>query len=59
MAKETLALRLTTLHNLHFMVALMRRMREAIINGDFANYQETFLADYRAVPEEKRGWRKR
>jgi queuine tRNA-ribosyltransferase len=59
MAKETLALRLTTLHNLHFMVALTRRMREAIINGDFANYKETFLADYRAVPEEKRGRRKR
>jgi queuine tRNA-ribosyltransferase len=33
-AKEMTALSLSTLHNLHFMVELMRRTREQIANGD-------------------------
>jgi queuine tRNA-ribosyltransferase len=56
-AKETLALRLATLHNLHFMLELMRRIRETILSGDFSSYKDRFLAEYRAVPEEKRGRR--
>jgi queuine tRNA-ribosyltransferase len=56
-AKETLALRLATLHNLHFMLELMRRIRETILSGDFGSYKDRFLAEYRAVPEEKRGRR--
>jgi len=53
-AKEILALRLTTLHNLHFMLETMRRIRQSIIDGTFAAYKAKFLADYQAVPEEKR-----
>jgi queuine tRNA-ribosyltransferase len=56
-AKETLALRLATLHNLHFMLELMRRIRETILSGNFSSYKDRFLAGYRAVPEEKRGRR--
>jgi queuine tRNA-ribosyltransferase len=56
-AKETLALRLATLHNLHFMLELMRRIRETILSGNFSSYKDRFLAEYRAVPEEKRGRR--
>jgi queuine tRNA-ribosyltransferase len=56
-AKETLALRLATLHNLHFMLELMRRIRETILSGDFGSYKDRFLAEYRVVPEEKRGRR--
>ena len=57
-AKETLVLRLATLHNLHFMLEIMRRIRQAILAGTFATYKTQFLADYQAVPEEKRGKRR-
>ena len=53
-AKETLALRLTTLHNLHFMLELMRRIRQSIIDSTFVTYKDNFLTRYQAVPEEKR-----
>jgi queuine tRNA-ribosyltransferase len=45
--KEILGLRLATYHNLHFYLELMRRMRLAIIEGDFARWQAEFLAAYR------------
>ena len=54
-AKETLALRLTTLHNLHFMLEIMRRIRQSILDGTFAEYKDRFLAAYQPVPEERRG----
>ncbi|MCG3211320.1 MAG: Queuine tRNA-ribosyltransferase [Anaerolineae bacterium] len=56
-AKETLALRLATIHNLHFMLETMRRIRQSIFDGTFAQYRQDFLANYRAVPEHKRGQR--
>jgi queuine tRNA-ribosyltransferase len=56
-AKETLALRLATLHNLHFMLEIMRRMRQSILEGTFVEYKNAFLANYQPVPEEKRGTR--
>jgi queuine tRNA-ribosyltransferase len=49
-AKEILALRLTTLHNLHFMLETMRRIRQAILDGAFGAYKEAFLAAYKPVP---------
>jgi queuine tRNA-ribosyltransferase len=57
-ARETLALRLATIHNLHFMLELMRRIRQSIIAGNFAVYKDEFLAGYRPVAEEKRQKRK-
>ncbi len=54
MAKETLALRLTTLHNLHFMLEIMRRIRQSIFDGTFVEYKQAFLATYRPVSEKKR-----
>ena len=53
-ANEILALRLTTLHNLHFMLETMRRIRQAIITGTFVDYKNQFLATYQPVPEENR-----
>jgi queuine tRNA-ribosyltransferase len=53
-AKEILALRLTTLHNLHFMLETMRRIRQSILDGTFVAYKTEFLATYRPVPEHKR-----
>lgn len=58
-AKEILALRLTTIHNLHFMLEVIRRIRESIFDGTFADYRAKFLADYQAIPEENRQGRKR
>ncbi len=47
-AREILGLRLTTLHNLHFMLNLMRRIRQSILDGTFAAFKEDFLASYKA-----------
>jgi queuine tRNA-ribosyltransferase len=52
--QEILALRLTTLHNLHFMLETMRRIRRSILDGTFAQYRQSFLQAYQPVPEERR-----
>jgi len=54
MAKEILGLRLATLHNLHFMLNLMREIREAIQAGTFAPLKKDFLANYDIIPHEAR-----
>lgn len=46
-AKEITGLHLATLHNLHFMLETMRRIRQAILDGRFADYKASFLAEYR------------
>ena len=45
-ARELLAYRLLTLHNLTFYLGLMRRMREAVATGDFSPFRSRFLARY-------------
>jgi queuine tRNA-ribosyltransferase len=45
-AKEITGLRLTTLHNLHFVLETMRRIRQSILDGGFAAYRAEFLAGY-------------
>jgi queuine tRNA-ribosyltransferase len=55
-AEEILGLRLVTLHNLHFYLNLMRRIREAIEGGVFQVFRRDFLENYRSAagrgPEE-------
>jgi queuine tRNA-ribosyltransferase len=46
-AREILGLHLTTLHNLHFTLDLMHRIREAIMAGTFSALREEFLAGFR------------
>ena len=41
--RELTAVRLLTIHNLTFMAALMRRLREAITAGNYANVAKTVL----------------
>jgi queuine tRNA-ribosyltransferase len=53
-AKEITGLRLTTLHNLHFMLETMRRIRQSILEGSFIDYKSEFLSSYLAVPESER-----
>jgi queuine tRNA-ribosyltransferase len=53
--KEITGLRLTTLHNLYFMLETMRRIRHSILDGTFADYRAEFLAGYEPVVEEASG----
>jgi len=46
-AKEILAARLTTYHNLYFLTDLMRRIREAIAEDRFVAFKEEFLTKYK------------
>jgi queuine tRNA-ribosyltransferase len=45
-AEEILGLRLMTIHNVYFLVELMRQIRQAILEGHFAQFQAEFLADF-------------
>jgi queuine tRNA-ribosyltransferase len=45
-AEELLAYRLLTLHNVHFYLALMRAMRDAIVEGAFEAFRARFYARY-------------
>ena len=45
-AQEIFGLRLLTLHNLYFLQAFMRRMREAILAGTFPTFYQDFMNNY-------------
>nr|WP_092067216.1 tRNA guanosine(34) transglycosylase Tgt [Dendrosporobacter quercicolus]NSL46468.1 tRNA guanosine(34) transglycosylase Tgt [Dendrosporobacter quercicolus DSM 1736]SDL51620.1 queuine tRNA-ribosyltransferase [Dendrosporobacter quercicolus] len=45
--EEIFGLRLTTIHNLHFLLDFMKKMRQAIIENRFVAFREEFLANYR------------
>jgi queuine tRNA-ribosyltransferase len=49
-ADEILGLRLLSLHNVHFLVALMRRARAAIVDGSFDAWSRDWLARYHSRP---------
>jgi len=49
-ADEILGLRLLSLHNVHFLVALMRRARAAIVDGSFDAWSLDWLARYHSRP---------
>lgn len=53
-SQELLAYRLATIHNLSFMNNLMSRIRDAIINGTFNSFRDSFLANYQPTNEELR-----
>ena len=50
-SEELLALRLLSLHNVHFLIALMRRAREAIRAGTFDAWSRDWLARYHSKPD--------
>lgn len=47
LARELLAYRLNTLHNIHYYLVLMRRMREAILTDRFEAFRKAFYAKRR------------
>ena len=51
-AKELLAYRLATIHNLRFVLGLMEQMREAIVEGRFESFRRDF-ADRFTPPDER------
>jgi queuine tRNA-ribosyltransferase len=60
-AKELLAYRLATLHNLYFMRKLMTDIRQAILAGRYDDFSRDFLSDYKPTDEtvrlsQKRQW---
>ena len=52
LADEILGLRLLSLHNVHFLVSLMRRARAALLGGTFDGWSDAWLRRYhsRSVP---------
>jgi len=50
-AEEILGLRLISLHNLHFYLHLMERVRREIDQGTFAAFRQAFIAGYRVHRE--------
>ena len=53
-SEELLAYTLATVHNLRFLVRLMEFTRAAILRGDFADFKEDFLANYRPTDQQAR-----
>lgn len=51
-AEEILGLRLNTIHNLHFLLDLMRRIREALLADQFSQLKASFLSQYTPVADE-------
>jgi queuine tRNA-ribosyltransferase len=51
---ELLAYRLATIHNVHFLLQLMRDIRAAISTGHFSAFKEQFLATYPVIAHKVR-----
>ena len=51
-AKELLAYRLATIHNLRFILRLMEEMRSAIVAGEFSDYRHEFHSHF-TPPDER------
>ncbi|MBL7125172.1 MAG: tRNA guanosine(34) transglycosylase Tgt [Dehalococcoidales bacterium] len=51
---ELLAYRLATIHNLSFISNLMAKIRDAILNGTFLSFKDSFLANYQSTDEQTR-----
>ena len=54
MSDEILGIHLATIHNIHFLLQLMRDIRTAIAEGEFASFKEEFLATYPIIDDEVR-----
>lgn len=48
-SKEMLAATLASIHNLHFIINLVKRMRQGILDGSFEQFKKEFLSTYSAT----------
>jgi queuine tRNA-ribosyltransferase len=46
-SKEMLGSTLGSIHNLYFIINLVKKMRQAILDGNFEEYKENFLKNYK------------
>jgi queuine tRNA-ribosyltransferase len=53
-ARELLAYRLATIHNLSFISKLMGKIRSAILDGTFTSFRSEFLSNYQPTDEQVR-----
>jgi len=49
MAREVLGLHLNSIHNVHFTLELMRGIRQALLEGRFGEFRQSFLSRYRVA----------
>jgi queuine tRNA-ribosyltransferase len=54
-AEETFGIRLTSIHNLHFLLEMMRNVRQAIVEDRLLDYRDEFFAMY-GMNESNRGF---
>ncbi|HEY0908071.1 MAG TPA: tRNA guanosine(34) transglycosylase Tgt [Candidatus Paceibacterota bacterium] len=47
-SREMVGPMLCSIHNLYFVIHLVQKMRESIIDGTFAEFKKAFLAEYRS-----------
>jgi queuine tRNA-ribosyltransferase len=52
--EEILGLRLASIHNVHFLIQMMKEVREAILADHFEDYRTEFLANFKIIPHEVR-----
>lgn len=52
-AEETFGIRLTTYHNLHFLLSLMRKVRQAIWDDRLLDFRDEFFTQYGLFDNEK------
>jgi queuine tRNA-ribosyltransferase len=55
-ADETFGIRLTTYHNLHFLLQLMRDVRQAIMEDRLLDFRDQFFAEYGLLDENSKGF---
>lgn len=55
-ADETFGIRLTTYHNLHFLIELMRKVRQAIAEDRLGDFKEEFFDRYGLNDDNSRGF---
>jgi queuine tRNA-ribosyltransferase len=55
-ADETFGIRLTTYHNLHFLLELMRQVRQAIQGDRLLDFRDQFFEEYGLNDEHSRGF---
>jgi queuine tRNA-ribosyltransferase len=57
-AQELLAYRLATIHNVRFIMRLMRQMRCSILDGTFSSFRDDFIQKYQPTDAETRAEQK-
>jgi len=53
-SEEMLGFRLASMHNLRFLIRLMERIRESIINGSFTSLKDEFVSAYEVTDQKIR-----